>query len=50
MDSPIRIPKGGSFQDMIALKGKSNIGDGINKIISKLAEENGLNGVIDIAD
>jgi len=49
-DSTITIPKGGSFDDMVALKGKPEIGEGINKIISKLAEENGLKGVIDVAD
>jgi len=46
----IEIPKGGSFQDMIALKGKADIGDQINKIIAKLAEENDLKGVIDLTD
>ena len=46
----IEIPEGGSFHDMIEAKGKSDIGDRINKIISKLAEENRLNGVIDVAD
>jgi len=46
----IDVPKGGSFEDMIALKGKPEIGDGINKIIAKLAEENDLKGVIDVAD
>ena len=49
-DSAITIPKGGSFDDMIALKGKSDIGDGMNKIIAKLAEENNLKGIIDEAD
>jgi|APSaa5957512535_1039671.scaffolds.fasta_scaffold18334_2 type I restriction enzyme M protein len=49
-DSPITIPKGGSFADMVALKGNSTIGDGINKILAKLAEENGLKGIIDVAD
>jgi len=49
-DSPITIPKGGSFDDMIALKGKPEIGDGMNKIIAKLAEENVLKGIIDEAD
>lgn len=48
--SLIEIPQGGSFNDMIALKGKSEIGDGINKIIAKLAEANDLKGVIDVAD
>ena len=49
-DSTITIPKGGSFDDMVALKGKSEIGDGMNKIIAKLAEENDLKGIIDEAD
>ena len=46
----IEIPEDGSFLDMIAAKGKNDIGDKMNKIISKLAEANGLGGVIDIAD
>jgi len=44
------VPKGGSYADMVALKGDKNIGEGINKIISTLAEANGLQGVIDVAD
>lgn len=48
--SLIEIPEGGSFSDMVALKGKPEIGDGINKIIAKLAEANDLKGVIDVAD
>ena len=46
----IEIPEGGSFKDMIALKGKKDIGEGMNKIIGKLAEANDLKGVIDMAD
>ncbi|MDD3704477.1 MAG: type I restriction-modification system subunit M [Clostridiaceae bacterium] len=46
----IEIPVGGSFKDMIDVKGKSDIGDRMNKIISKLAEANGLTGIIDVAD
>jgi len=46
----IEIPEGGSFNDMIEVKGKSDIGDKMNKIISKLAETNGLTGIIDVAD
>ncbi|WP_008317601.1 type I restriction-modification system subunit M [Leptolyngbya sp. PCC 6406] len=46
----IVVPEGGSFQDMVALKGNKEIGDRINKIISALAEENDLKGVIDVAD
>jgi len=49
-DTLVKVPKGGSFQDMVDLKGKPEIGDGINKIIAKLAEENELKGVIDVAD
>src|SRR5206468_5567325 len=46
----IEVPKGGSFADMVALKGDKEIGDKINKIISKLAQANGLKGVIDQTD
>lgn len=46
----IEIPDDGSFLDMIEAKGKSDIGDRMNKIISKLAEVNGLTGIIDVAD
>lgn len=46
----VDIPKGGGFQDMVALKGKPEIGEGINTIIGKLAEANGLKGIIDNAD
>lgn len=46
----IEVPKGGSFDDIITLKYKKNIGEGINIVISKLAEVNELKGVIDIAD
>ncbi len=49
-DALIEVPVGGGFSDMVALKGKPNIGEGINIIISKLAEANDLKGVIDQAD
>lgn len=49
-DAIIEVPKGGSFADMVKLKGDKEIGDKINKIIGKLAEANGLKGVIDQAD
>jgi type I restriction enzyme M protein len=48
--SLIEVPAGGSFDDMVALKGDKEIGDKINKIIGKLAEANGLEKVIDLAD
>ena len=46
----IEVPAGGGFADMIALKGQKDIGDGMNKIIARLAEANDLKGVIDVAD
>ncbi|MFD5319833.1 N-6 DNA methylase [Streptomyces sp. NPDC127098] len=49
-NSLIDVPVGGSFDDMIALKGDKEIGDKVNKIIGKLAEANGLEKVIDLAD
>lgn len=45
-----KVPEGGSFRDMAALKYKDDIGDKVNKIIEKLAEANGLKGVITITD
>lgn len=49
-DFLLDVPKGASFDDMLALKGKKDIGEGINTIIASLAEENELKGVIDVAD
>src|ERR1035437_6367931 len=49
-DALIEVPPGGSFADMVALKGKADIGDKINTIIGKLAEANDLKGVIDVSD
>lgn len=47
-DNPlVIIPEGGSFDDLIKLKGKPDIGDGINVVLSTLAEANSLRGVID---
>lgn len=46
----IEVPTGGSFDDMLALKGKKDIGDQMNIIIAKLAGANDLKGVIDVAD
>lgn len=47
----ITVPEGGSFDDLVALKGNKNIGEGIDKVIAKLAEagNNNLRGVIDNA-
>ncbi len=49
-DALIEVPEGGSFADMVRLKGDKEIGDKINKIIGRLAEANDLKGVIDQAD
>ncbi|MBR7890133.1 type I restriction-modification system subunit M [Marinomonas sp. A79] len=46
----IDVPTGATYGDMVALKNDKEIGDKINKIISKLAEANDLKGVIDVAD
>ncbi|MCL4203264.1 MAG: type I restriction-modification system subunit M [Pirellulaceae bacterium] len=46
----IDVPEGGSFADMVKLKGDKEIGDKINVVIGKLAEANDLKGVIDEAD
>lgn len=49
--APITIPKGAGFQDMVALKGKSDIGDQINKkIIGPLASANKLSDMPDFND
>lgn len=44
------VPKGASYDDMVKLKNDKEIGDKINKIITKIATENDLKGVIDVAD
>lgn len=38
----IVVPEGGSFEDMVAQKGKADIGDQLNKVIGKLATENDM--------
>src|SRR6266576_4671846 len=49
--APITIPEGASFKDMVALKGKSDIGDQINKkILGPLAERNKLSDMPDFND
>src|SRR5881296_2353129 len=49
--APITIPEGASFKDMVALKGKSDIGDLINKkIVGPLANANKLSDMPDFAD
>ena len=49
--APITIPPGASFKDMVALKGKTDIGDQINKkIIGPLANANKLSDFPDFND
>ena len=49
--APITIPDGASFSDMVALKGRSDIGDQINKkVIAPLAKANELSDMPDFND
>ena len=49
--APIIVPAGSTFTDMVALKGKSDIGDQINKkIIGPLAKANNLSDMPDFND
>ena len=49
--APITIPEGASFSDMVALKGKTDIGDQINKrILGPLASANKLSDMPDFND
>src|SRR3954447_10086063 len=49
--APIIIPPGASFADMVALKGKTDIGDQINKkIVGPLAAANKLSDMPDFND
>lgn len=50
-DSLIEVPKGASFEDMINLKGTTDIGDKINKsILRPLFAANGLEGTMELVD
>ncbi len=44
----IEVPSGGSYKDIVALKGKKEIGERIDIAIGALAKANNLEGVIDI--
>jgi len=49
--APITIPEGASFKDMVALKGRPDIGEKINtKIIAPLAAANKLSDMADFND
>ena len=49
-DYLLYIPEGCFWEDILALRYKSNIGERLNEIIHQIAEENELSGVIDTAD
>jgi len=46
----IEVPEDASFDYLISLKGKSDVGDKVNVAIRKLADANGLQGVVNNAD
>lgn len=48
IDGLIKIPVGGGFKDMQAMKGQKDIGEKIDVAISSLAKENDLVNVIDV--
>ncbi len=49
--SLIEVPKGATFEDMVALKGQPDIGDRINKeILRPLFAANGLEGSMELVD
>jgi len=49
--APITVPEGAAFEDMVALKGKTTIGDDINKkIIGPIADANKLSDMPDFND
>ncbi len=50
-DSDIIVPQGCFYEDILALEGDKEIGDKLNKIIEKIAEQNDLlKGAIDSVD
>ena len=48
--SLIEVPEGGSFDDLVKLKGQDNIGEQVNTAIRALGDANDLQGVINNAD
>ncbi|TCZ65183.1 type I restriction-modification system subunit M [Flaviaesturariibacter aridisoli] len=50
-NSLIEVPDGATFEDMVALKGRTDIGEQINKkILKPLFSANGLEGAIELVD
>lgn len=50
IDSLVEVPAGCTFEDIIKLKHKDNIGEEMNKILKKIATANSLEGIIDTPD
>ncbi|QBE49835.1 type I restriction-modification system subunit M [Leucobacter triazinivorans] len=46
----VEVPEGGSFDDLVVLKGKPDLGEQVNVAIRRLADANDLQGVINNAD
>ncbi|MGO1347360.1 MAG: N-6 DNA methylase [Brevibacterium aurantiacum] len=46
----VEVPEGGSFDDLVALKGKADVGEQVNVAIRRLADANDLQGIINTAD
>lgn len=46
----VEVPDGGSFDDLVKLRGQPDIGEQVNVAIRKLADANDLQGVINNAD
>lgn len=49
-EAMIEVPEGASFSDLIKFKGKPNIGEETQKLITRIAEENDLQGTINNAN
>lgn len=50
-NSEVEIPEGATFEDLVKLKGKTDIGDQINKkILEPLFKANGLERTVDFND
>lgn len=49
-DTLIEVPEGCSFEDILKLKGKPNIGEKMNIILEQIAEKNDLQGIVTNAD